>query len=123
MGVGLSLVYLLDNLSDACVNLLVCLNFLGRVDEKYIHSVLHRNIVLLLSPTFSYAALEKIALHGSLEHLLGYRNHDSIGVRTSAGGIDEPQPGNIPVLALGKKLADGSLSAEPFLFGESVRSL
>ena len=79
--------------------------------------------MLLLAPAFADTALEKIALHGSLEHLLRNGDHDSVGITPSADSIDEPQPGNIPVLALGKKPADGGLAAEPFLLGESVRSL
>ena len=121
--VSLRLVYLFNDLSDACVDLLICLHLFCRIDEEDVGASCRKKHVLLFAPAFSDSAFEQISLHGSLEHLFGNRNHDSVQSGTGAGHIQKPQPGNIPVLPFGKQLSDCSLAAEPFLFRKGVRVL
>ena len=51
--VCLRLVYLFDDLSDARVDLFVCLNLFCRVDEENVCSAGYMKRVFLLSPAFS----------------------------------------------------------------------
>ena len=121
--VCLSFVDLFYNLSDARINLFVCLNLFGGIDEKDVCSACCEEIVLLLSPAFPYSTFKQISLHGPFEQLLRDRNHDPVSVGTGSGHIQKPKPGNIPVLPFADQLADRSLAADPFLLRKGVRCL
>lgn len=63
-------IYLVYDLSDSCVDILVAQNLFCRIHEKHIQAAFDSQVVLLLSITFAYSALQKIALHCALEELL-----------------------------------------------------
>ena len=113
----------LDNLTYACVDLLVTLNLLCRVDEEYICSACCCQVMLLLAPAFSDSTFEQIAFYSSFEQFFRYRHHDSVCIRPGIGHIQKSQPGNIPVLPFGKELSNGGLATESFLFRKGVRCL
>ncbi len=70
LNVCLSFVDLLDNLTDTGINLLICLNFLSRINEKDVCSSCCLESMFLFTPAFADSALEKIALHSPFEHFL-----------------------------------------------------
>ena len=106
---------LFDYLTDGREDCLIVKDFLGRVHEQDVHSVLAHQKMLLLSPCFPDASLAQVSLHSSLEDLLrhGYKNP---GVLTSGVLADQiSHARNIPVFTLRKKLTDERLAAESFV--------
>ena len=119
----LSFIDLLYDLADTSIDLLICLDFFCRIDEEDVCASSGLQGVLLLTPALADPALEEIAFDSSFEHLLRNRNHDPVGLGTRVCHIQKPEPGNIPVLPLGKKLPDCGLAAESLLLGKGVRYL
>ena len=72
LNVCLGFVDFLDNLTDAVIDLFVCLDFLCRVDEEYVCASSCRKRVLLIAPAFAYSALQEVAFDSPFEHLLGH---------------------------------------------------
>lgn len=86
----------------------------GRIHEQDIHAVLVVEHVLLLSPGFAYPSLTEIALDGSLEDLLWYRNKNP-GLLTSCVFSDKIAHARyISMSSLGKQLFNKRLAAESF---------
>ena len=71
-------IQIFNNAPYCGVHVLIAEDLLVRIHEKYIHPALKRQLMLLLTPAFTYPPLEKIPLHRPLEKLLGYRNHDPV---------------------------------------------
>ena len=90
LNVWLCLVDLLDDLSDAGVELIVCLHFLSRIDKKNVSPSSCVQHVFLLSPALSDPSLQKISFYGPFEHLLGNRNHYSVSFLSRIGHIQIP---------------------------------
>ena len=92
---------LFNDLSYRSVDLLVCLDLLCRIDEKYVGSG-RLEIVLLLAPAFPDPSLEEIALYSSLEHLLWYGHHHPVVFKAVAIEKYVTKPRHISMTALGK---------------------
>lgn len=105
---------LFDNLTYGRVDGLVVKDFLGRVHEEDIHSILAGEHMLLLSECLSDTSFAEIALDSSLEDLFryGYKNPGMLASRVFSHEVAHTR--NISVSALCKKLADECLAAEPF---------
>ena len=93
-----------DDLSDGCVDFLICENFLYRVCEQDIAAPDFSEGVFLLAPTLSDPSFQKVSLDGALKEFLRYRYKNAVilcsGIRAEA----ITQSRHLAVPAFGKKL-------------------
>ena len=114
---------LFDNLTYGRVDGLVVKDFLGRVHEEDIHSILAGEHMLLLSECLSDTSFAEIALDSSLEELLGYGYHNAVysAVRSVKALVAYAR--HTAVLTFGKKLRYGRLAAQSFFLRKSITDL
>lgn len=112
-----------NHLTHSGIDILIRKDLLGRIHEKKVYPTLYRQQMLLPAPTLTNAALQKIAFHRTLEHLLRDRHHDPIeaGLRSCKAQIAQAR--NIAVLTFGKKPRDACLAAQSFFLRKRIRTL
>ena len=110
-------------LAYGSIDLLVAHNFLCRIHEKHIQTILDDQVVLLFSIAFADAALEKIAFDGSFEQFLGNGDHETVHIIVCSLAAEITQSLHIAMLTLGKKHRDARLATQSFFLRKSIAGL